>query len=694
MFNSARRRSETNKIKGVFKLQFHGTQMALLGGDDLMISLVPDDVGKPTSRLEKAKVEDGSCYWEKPLYETVKFSQDPKTGKFHEKIYHFIVTKDASRFGDVGVVSIDFASYAEATKISSVSLPLQNANPAAVLHVSIQRLQDTSDQRDIDEIGNVNQQVVSLMTHFINDDIRRITEDYRTRNGVKSDHQASIGSDIMLSSFDNSFELNLLHEHGPKNPELAHKFLITNDSFWQRDRLKGSPPKLKTDDSSTTTLGETSEESSSDTMIQNLKVKVAALTRQADVSGLELQTLRKKIVKEMKKGQDISRKVATLREERNALKEECEKLKSKEDKVNGMPLIDQGDPYALLDELRQEIVHEKDLSSNLRLQLQETQKSNDELVLALKKSKSKSRSKSKSICSEPEQRELEAIVREHSGVKKTYLLEQKIIDLYREIDYIKKDKDDLQTQMEQMALDYEIIKQENQDLSFKLERSQLQEECISYTTIDELETEIESLENDLESKSKELSKSNLVIKELESHIKNLEQELENQGHEYETDLKELMLAKTIQEQRAVHAEDNLRKIRLQNVNAASRLQEELKRLSQKMASTFDVNEKATMEAMDEANKIRVEKQVLEDTLMKVKKDIKVLGDCFQEKLVFIEDQVTLKSKQLREIKEKIENVTEIHNLETQRLKEKDVQLEVEKLGRKSDVRLQKTEKSQ
>ncbi|KAM0069897.1 hypothetical protein Hdeb2414_s0001g00006951 [Helianthus debilis subsp. tardiflorus] len=496
----------------------------------------------------------------------------------------------------------------------------------------------------------------------------------------------------MLSSFDSSFKLNMLHEHGPKNSELTHKLLITNGSFWQRDRLNGSPPKLKTDDSSTTTLGETSEESSSDTMIQNLKVKVAALTRQADVSGLELQTLRKKIVKEMKKGQDISRKVATLREERSALKEECEKLKAKEVKVNGMPLIDQGDPYALLDELRQEIVHEKDLSSNLRLRLQETQKSNDELVLALKKSKSKSRSKS--ICSEPEQRELEAIVREHSGVKKTYLLEQKIIELYREIDYIKKDKDDLETQMEQMELDYEIIKQENQDLSFKLERSQLQEECISYTTIDELETEIESLENDLESKSKELSKSNLVIKELESHIKNLEQELENQGHEYETDLKELMLAKTIQEQRAVHAEDNLRKIRLQNVNAASRLQEELKRLSQKMASTFEVNEKATMEAMDEANKIRVEKQVLEDTLMKVKKDLMVLGDCFQEKLVFIEDQVTLKSKQLQKVKEKIENVIEIHNLETRRLKEKDVQLEVEKLGRKSDVRVQKTEKSQ
>lgn len=58
-----------------------------------MISVVPTDVGKATSRLEKSKVQDGNCYWEKPLYETVKFSHDQKTGKIHEKIYYFIVAK-------------------------------------------------------------------------------------------------------------------------------------------------------------------------------------------------------------------------------------------------------------------------------------------------------------------------------------------------------------------------------------------------------------------------------------------------------------------------------------------------------------------------------------------------------------------------------------------------------------------------
>ncbi|XP_076930681.1 uncharacterized protein LOC143595583 [Bidens hawaiensis] len=703
MFKPSRWRSEKNRIKIVFKLQFHVTQLSQLGGDALTISVIPADVGKPTSRLEKVKVRDGSCYWEKPLYETVKFSQDPKTRKFHEKIYHLIVAKDSSRFSCVGEVSIDFATYAEATKLSSLSLPLKNANSSAVLHVSIQRVQGTSDQ--------------SLRTHFENGELEgnirgNPTEDNEMGNDIDRDYEASIGSDIMLLSSGSSSGINTPCEHELKNPKLTHESSITKDKSSQWDWLNGSDPKLSTDDSSTSTLGETSEEGSSDAMIQNLKVQVAALTQQANVSELELRTLRKQIVKEMKKSQDLAKEVASLKEERNALKEECEKLKTEEVKVNGMLLIDQGDPWALLDELRQELNHEKDLSSNLRLQLQEKQESNTELVLALEMSKSKSKSETDD---DEEQRELEAIVKQHSDVKEIYLLEQKIIDLYSEVELYKRDKDDLEIQMEQLALDYEIIKQENHDLSYKIECSQLHEqlkmqyECTSsYTTVTELEAQIGRLENDLESKSKELSKSNDVINELESYIKNLEEALKNQAHEFETDLEELTRSKTEQEQRAIRAEDNLRKMKLQNANAATRLQDELRRLSQKMASTFEVNGKAAMKAMDEANKLRVEKQILEDTLLKVKQDLQVLADRFQEKLVFFHNQLTLKLKQLGKIKKQVESMAEIHNLDDERLKElatdcsenfflqkeKDLQLEIEDFERKLDVLVQKTKNSQ
>ena len=67
-------------------------QVSQFLGDTLTISVIPADVGKPTVRLEKVTVRDGSCYWEKPIYETVKLIRDPKTEKIHEKIYHFVVS--------------------------------------------------------------------------------------------------------------------------------------------------------------------------------------------------------------------------------------------------------------------------------------------------------------------------------------------------------------------------------------------------------------------------------------------------------------------------------------------------------------------------------------------------------------------------------------------------------------------------
>ena len=61
------------------------------GGDGLVISIIPGDVGKPTTKLEKVTIRDGSCYWDTPVQETVKFVREPKTGKIHERPYHFLV---------------------------------------------------------------------------------------------------------------------------------------------------------------------------------------------------------------------------------------------------------------------------------------------------------------------------------------------------------------------------------------------------------------------------------------------------------------------------------------------------------------------------------------------------------------------------------------------------------------------------
>lgn len=43
----------------------------------------------------------------------------------------------AAKSGFVGEASVDFAGYAEATKASSVALPLKNSSIGAILHVSL-----------------------------------------------------------------------------------------------------------------------------------------------------------------------------------------------------------------------------------------------------------------------------------------------------------------------------------------------------------------------------------------------------------------------------------------------------------------------------------------------------------------------------------------------------------------------------
>ncbi|GJR41645.1 myosin heavy chain-related protein [Tanacetum coccineum] len=240
------------------------------------------------------------------------------------------------------------------------------------------------------------------------------------------------------------------------------------------DWLDGSVHELSADDSSMTSqretlLAEISEEGSPDDVIRKLKGELVILSRQAKVSDMELQTLHKQIVKESKKGQDLSKEVASLKEERKKLKEEFEKMKVKVN-INSNLSSEGGDPWALVDELKQELNYEKDLNTNLRLQVQKTQESNAKLILVVQDVDEMLEHKHKSNCSvdpksqevntkretdddDEDQKALMEIVGEHSGLHDVHLQEQKIIDLYNEIELYKRDKDELEMQMEQIALE-------------------------------------------------------------------------------------------------------------------------------------------------------------------------------------------------------------------------------------------------
>ncbi|GMN32216.1 hypothetical protein TIFTF001_003566 [Ficus carica] len=867
MFKSARWRSEKNKVKAVFKLQFHATQVSRLGVDSLTLSVIPVDVGKPSVRLDRATVKDGTCRWENPVFETVKFFRDPRTGKISEKIYRFSVSNGSAKAGVLGEVSIDFAPYAEANRASTVSLPLKNSNSDAVLHVVIQRLQANLDQREVEECDETkpNSQDRNLKTLLSNGDsdesvvIDEPINNKTAHNGeLNGNHRASSGSDITLSSSDSSYGVDTPRELALRNvdahqehssvPQKKEAYVSIPYEEHQRSQWEwsgGSDHGVSTDDSthsSNNTLARENSQQASDAETEKLKAELIVLARQADVSELELQTLRKQVIKESKRGSDLSREVACLKEERDGLKVECERLKSLQKrtddaKANSRLQLEGGDLGALVEEIRQELNYEKDLNSNLRLQLQKTQESNAELILAVQELEELLEQNNKEISSQPnqsrsgddvaklrtdlcesdgdeEQKALEKLVKQHSDANQTSLLGQKIIDLYGEIEIYRRDKDELEMQMEQLALDYEILKQENHDISYKLEQSQLQEqlkmqyECSSpinelgsqieslekqlkmqskdfsesletikeleshiktleeelemrsressdslvtmneletyvksleeelqkrskesedlMATIEELESQIKSLKEELKMQSKELevslvtieehesriknleeelrmrskeSKDSLVtieelefhiksleeelktqskqsadslgaIEELEPHIKSLEEELEEQARVFEADLNALMVAKVEQEQRAIRAEESLRKMRWKHASTAEKLQEEFRRLSMQMASTFNANEKVATKAMAEANELRRQKIWLEEMLQKSKEELQAVRDENGAKLHVLSCQMNDKMTQIEQMS--LESDSNMKQLEHQKRHEKEI----------------------
>jgi chromosome segregation ATPase len=402
-----------------------------------------------------------------------------------------------------------------------------------------------------------------------------------------------------------------------------------------------------------------------------------------DVSDMELQTLRKQIVKESRRGQDLSKEMSSLREERDALRRECEGLRGAKKMIHdsngsGKRLSDGYDPWSQVEELKQDLNHEKNLNADLRLQLQKMQESNSELLLAVKDLDEMLEQKNRDISilqedtqEDPQEAEYEhALSNVHNSGRKIALsetssyqekedelmldalakkrddistseLEKKILELSNEIELYKKDREDIEMQMEQLALDYEILKQENHDISSRLEQTQLREQLrMQY----------------------ECSAHLAIISDLEANVESLDNELQTQAKKFEADMAEIMRAKVEQEQRAIKAEDSLRKIRWNNATTAERLQEEFKVLSSQVSSAFSANEQQLVQARKEVAELQLQKSQLEELLQKAQGDLGSVQDQHRVKVQQLITLVDFKSKEidrlLMELKSKSD---EFHN---------------------------------
>lgn len=367
--------------------------------------------------------------------------------------------------------------------------------------------------------------------------------------------------------------------------------------------------------------------------IEKLKMELEALRRQSELSELEKQSLRKQATKESKRIQELSREVSSLKGERDGALEECEKLRlqisrDEADAESRLRCISE-DSSNMIEEIRDELSCEKDLTSNLKLQLQRTQESNSNLILAVRDLNEMMEQKNNEISSLnrllEETKKLEEDKEMDSGHSEIDTLKQQIEDLDRELDSYKKKHEEQEILLDELTHEYESLKEENENISSKLE----QQECSkvgdefsdSKDIIEELESQIEILEGKLKQQSLDYSECLITVNELESQVKELKKELEDQARAFDEDLDTMMREKTEQEQRAITAEENLRKTRWKNAVSAERLQEQCKRLSLEMESKLSEHENLTTKTLAEANELRQQNKNLEEMQEKAHREI-------------------------------------------------------------------------
>ncbi|XAR71721.1 hypothetical protein NMG60_11018120 [Bertholletia excelsa] len=661
MFKSARWRSEKSKIKAVFMMQFQATQLPQLKAKGLTLSLVPEDVGKPTVRLEKAAITDGTCFWENPVYEAVKIIKDLKTGTFNEKFYYFVVSTGSSKKGFLGEALINFADFVGAAEPLMISMPLMtpNGETGAFLHVTIHNIQGSVDERDNkageSRAGKLQNGSLEKQDECINEFTPDNNEHYGSFKNLQVENSITCQDDTTprQNSISQKRATNAL-----PNVRRTHQ---RSNTDWSMD--SGSDISMIDIPNSIENSPGNRMPEGSDRSVQKLEREISTLERQAELLELELQSLRKQIMKESKRGQDLSREILNLREERDAIEKECEELKSLLKCSDDVKVMETENLKVMLDENRRELNHEKGLNATMRLQLQKTEDSNSELILAVRDLEYELEQKNQELA------EISTMTKSHkesavevfhcnNEAKEVDKLTQKIADLSSEIEFYRKEREEMKMNIKELATDHGILKQE---------KMKMQNECSEYlATIEELKGEMDRLEKEMDEKALELSKSSDAINELHTQVRSLEMDLEKQAKALEDDLESITVAKIEQEQRAIRAEEALRKTKSNNAIAAERHQEEFRRLSLEMSSKFDENERLTTLAVTEANDLRLQKRVLEEMLQKTDDELSIIKEQYEVKVQELSKQVDMQSKQIERMTQELnERCMQIENLKKQ-----------------------------
>ncbi|KAL3639298.1 hypothetical protein CASFOL_017205 [Castilleja foliolosa] len=577
---------EKNKVKVVFRLQFQATHVPHSGWDKLFISFIPADTGKASAKTTKANVRNGMCKWADPIYETTRLLQDSKTKQYDDKLYKIVVAMGSTRASNLGEATINLVDYIDALKPSAVTLPLHGCNFGTVLHVTIQLLtsktgfREFEQQRELRESGiqsgadshSPPVKIPSSEAAHTNDQTDEVSsrvkytidasdlspleqevnpyEEYADSSNTSGSfyaekHENEI--DSLKSTLSGDLPM-LSHTQSPhtlkENPSDCQNMSSIGSvelamAFEENNRLKGSLE-----------LAESS--------LFDLKLEVSSLQTLADELGSETQIFSHKLSAEISSSQELANEVSIMKSECLKFKDEIIKLK---DTKSGPTQI----PIGVMESKIRELQSKPHLNKFEAL---------CDFLLEFKLGYGKAESSPfKEVSGNGLGLDLcqpGNILQNFSNISPVSVdaMKEQILDLVRELDESKVEKEGLTRKMNQMELYYEALiheLEENQKrLIGELQNSRNEHSACLYT-LSISKSETDSLRHDM-------NQQMLKFSELEA----LNEELER---------------------RTSTSEAALRRARLNYSIAVDKLQKDLQVLSSQVISMFETNENLIKQAL-------------------------------------------------------------------------------------------------
>ncbi|KAJ9545912.1 hypothetical protein OSB04_025619 [Centaurea solstitialis] len=613
---------EKAKVKVVFRLQFHATNIPQSGWEKLFISFIPSETGKTIAKTNKTNVRNGACKWADPIYETTRLLLDSKTKQYDDKLYKLVVGMGTSRSSILGEATINLADYADASQPAAIALPLHGSDHGTTLHVTVQLLTAKTGFREFEQQRDkgLQRETESGIVKSPSSELQ-IPDDHVNKAKTRPKEIPSVGeetgireeysdSQVTCDGSSNTSENCYADKHDSSSAHEVDSVKSSRVSGSQMEKGDGPnhrklAPRSGSDYSVDNDLAAAYEENHrlrgslevAESSVSELKLELSVLRSHANEMGTETQKLAQELAAEIASGQELAKEVTVLKSECSKFKNDLERLKETKTNSNSKYMdrkIEQNEHEKQLRWVNGIVVVEdqiRELQEKIYVGFRESDfgflHSDLEVLVStvqdLKKGTTESMVHVGEIPSLP--------LRELGSGGAIDSTEGSHLELLSRLDIAKAERESLVRKMDEMECYYEALVQE-------LEENQKR-----------ILGEFQSLRN-------EHSTCDFTISTCKAESESLRREINDQMLRFAEENRELGSVNKELQRRATTSESALKRARLNYSIAVSQLQKDLDMLSFQVLSMFETNQHVLKEAFSDPSQHLLEDvQESDDTLI-------------------------------------------------------------------------------